>query len=76
MSDSLTWQDRRWTWLWLLLRWSLTVVLIVPLLVLYAPARLIVAGFDALGDWAAGVHVRWYNRDLARKHGTETEAHP
>ena len=55
---ALTWRDWRWTWLWFLLRWSLTAVLIIPGIVLYLPALLIVAAFDALGDWAGSVHVR------------------
>ena len=71
---ALTWRDWRWTWLWFLLRWSLTAVLIIPGIVLYLPALLIVAAFDALGDWAGSVHVRWWNRDLARKRGMAVRA--
>jgi len=65
----LTWRDRRWTWAWLALRWTATAVLIVPIIVLYLPAKGVVAAFDALGDWFDGIHVRWHNRDIARKYG-------
>jgi hypothetical protein len=65
----LTWRQWRWTWLCKLLHVTALIVLIVPWLVLYLPARGIVAAFDAFGSWLDSVHVRLHNRDLARKNG-------
>jgi hypothetical protein len=75
----LTWRQWRWTWLCKLLHVTALIVLIVPWLVLYLPARGIVAAFDGFGDWLGSAHVRWHNRDIARVHGyarSPGEAHP
>ena len=63
----LTLRERRWTLLWFALRWSLTPPLWVLAVVLYFPARGIVAAFDAFGDRMGSLHVRWHTRDIARK---------
>ena len=65
----LTLRERRWTLLWFALRWSLTPPLWVLAVVLYFPARGIVAAFDAFGDRMGSLQVKWHNRDLARKRG-------
>jgi hypothetical protein len=46
-----------------------TAVFGVPILVVYYPARLTVAAFDAGGAKLWALHVALINRDIARKHG-------
>jgi hypothetical protein len=65
-SRTLPVRSWRWLWWWQAARALSVVLLAIPVLVLYLPARGIVAAFDWWGSQLGSARVRCYNHDLAR----------
>jgi hypothetical protein len=67
--NGLSFRDWRWSWLSLALGLIAGTAFLVPWIVLYIPARGIVAGFDFISSRVWAAHIALINKDIARKHG-------
>jgi hypothetical protein len=61
--------DWRWTWLSLAIGILAVAVLIIPVVILYWPAKGVVDGMDWIGNQIWREHIALINRDIARKYG-------